>query len=57
MKPLVCGYEYENQMLEFHVDDHECLQEYAAHVWPEFGGTLSVPCPEKSTTTNYLLTR
>jgi len=57
MKPLVCGYEYENQMLEFHVDDHECLQEYAAHVWPEFGGTLSVPRPEKSTTTYYLLTR
>ena len=35
-------------MLEFHVDDHECLQEYTTHLWPEFGGTLSVRRPENS---------
>ncbi len=47
-KPLVCGYEYENEMLEFHVDDHDCLQEYTTHLWPEFGDTLSVRRPETS---------
>ena len=47
-RPLACGYEYENEMLEFHVDDHDCLQEYATHLWPEFGGTLSVRHPENS---------
>jgi len=47
-KPLVRGYEYENEMIEFHVDDHECLQEYATHLWPEFGGTHSVRRPENS---------
>jgi hypothetical protein len=42
-KPLVCGYEFPNPnsdstpMLKFHVDDHDCLQEYAAEHWPEFG--------------------
>ena len=45
-KPLVRGYEYGNEMIEFHVDDHKCLQEYATHLWPEFGGTLSVRCPK-----------
>jgi hypothetical protein len=48
MKPLVHVYEYENQMIEFHVDDHECLQEYATHLWPEFGCTFSVWRPENS---------
>jgi hypothetical protein len=43
-KPLVCGYKFPNPnsdsmpMLKFHVDDHDCLQEYAAKLWPEFGG-------------------
>lgn len=33
-RPLACGYEYENEMLEFHVDDHDCLQEYATpRIW------------------------
>ncbi len=50
-KPLVCGYKFLNSnsestpMLKFHVDDHDCLQEYAAELWPEFGGNLSVHCP------------
>jgi hypothetical protein len=49
----VRGYEYENQMIEFHVDDHECLQEYATHLWTKFGGTLSVQRPENSRTNNH----
>ena len=33
-RPLACGYEYENGILEFHVDAHDCLQEYATpRIW------------------------
>jgi hypothetical protein len=32
-------------MIEYHVDDHECLQEYACKKYGKFGGNVSVRMP------------
>jgi hypothetical protein len=53
-KTLVCGCKFLNPnldstpMLKFNVDDHDCLQEYAAELWPEFSGNPSIRCPANS---------
>lgn len=45
-KILNTGYTYDaingEKMIELHVDDHECLQEYANEKYKKFGGNLSV---------------
>ena len=33
------------EMIEYHVDDHECLQEYACQKYGKFGGNVSVRMP------------
>ncbi len=53
-KLLVFGFEFaypnldSTPMPKFHVDDHNCFQEYATEFCPEFGGNLSVCSPPNS---------
>ena len=49
-KILPSGYKYKDtitgiDMIEFHVDDHECMQKYADETYGAFGGNVSVRKP------------
>ena len=46
---LTKGHRYKgvngNHMVEFHVDDHECLQKFANEKYGKFGGNVSIRAP------------
>jgi len=52
-KILASGYQYKDtitgvDMIEFHVDDHECIQKYADETCGAFGGNVSVRKPAEA---------
>jgi hypothetical protein len=52
-KLMVTGHKYndpitDTQCIEFHVDDHDCMQEFANEMYGAYGGNLSVRRPVDS---------
>ena len=50
---MVIGYKYNNpvtdtECIEFHVDDHDCMQKFANEMYGIYGGNLSVRRPADS---------
>ena len=49
-KLMVTGYKYndpvtDTECIEFHVDDHDCMQKFANEMYGIYGGNLSVRRP------------
>ena len=52
-KLMVTGYKYndpvtDTECIEFHVDDHDCMQKFANEMYGIYGGNLSVRRPADS---------